>query len=386
MPRTRYGRYWDLHLTAADGGYDFARHIRTMAAFQGRERSFGLGNQLPKQKIYIEGDEFDDILTSLPVTGLPSAEGYVATAVTVKSINRNELNTDAREVIRWINDANFRSKIRVNVHGSRGGTLSMGPEQGEEGFDPENEMPASKLVVWLKANGLKSGGLKTIAVCACYAGLDDNLIPNSLSNGKDKTSAIAQIAAALGSSKGIGEVAIPGVEVTGVNESVTGNGFSRSLVVPTGGSWTPIRPVLAGSIQKGTVTHQAFTFQLEAGPDWAVRPRTPFNRSFVSAPAGAVPERLPGNKDDGPNSGWKIAGVTIPRKSNWLVFVEPDPAQPQTTRVNVRLAPGWRPDLLRPVAGALITSRYIRRPGGKFKPGKAVIRIAQSTGKERVFS
>jgi hypothetical protein len=390
MPTTRYRRYWDLHLTAADGTYDFVDDIKFLAALQGVEGSGGVGNQLADQRIFVRRKFFilGEKVVSLPIAGaagLPPREGYVATAATVKSIARRETNPDAQLVINWINDPNFPSKIRVNVHGGQGGSLSMGPTSGTGG-DPENGVTAKELVVWLKHNGLRAGGLRTINLSACFSSLDEDLIPNSLNTRGDRNSAIRQVADELAATSITSPFQIRGIEVTGTNESV--NGVRRTLVVPTGPGWSKIQKVHAGFTERRGVQYETFTFQMEVTAPWTLKLRSPLGRSVAIAPAGAAMTPGADQKGEGPNSGWEVAGVKIPRKSNWLVFPDavPDPNQPDDKRVAVQLAPGWIPDLFREVAGALRTSAFLITPGSSVESSKARQRIAQSTGKERVFS
>ncbi len=389
MPRTLYGRYWDIHLTATDGTYDFARHIKTLATFQGTEKSRGLGNQLAVQRIFVRRERrkfsLTKVLTSLPVSNLPRDEGYVATAATLGSVKRSEVNPDVQQAVTWINDPRFRSKIRLNVHGSPGGKLEMGPDS-----DPDSSIDAKLVAFWLKANGLTpGGGLKTINVAACYSSLDENLIPNSLSNGKDTTSAIRQIASGLAESS-VNRPAIHGIEVTGGNEPSTGNGFARDFFVPTGGGFAAPEKIPDGEMLKGKFRYDAFFFRLAIPPTWTIELNpAQVNKSILIAPANAQATPDPKNTNQGPNSGWTVAGAQFGRKSNWLVYPQstPHPSQPQDVRVVVIPAPGWLPEMTPEFGRAFRSLRFIHAPGSSVpEPGQALLRTAQSTAKEKVTS
>lgn len=397
MPRTLYGRYWDLHLTNKDRLYDFAKHVKTLADSQGVERSGGLGNQLAQQGIFVRRGRFfrrNDTLEFLAVRDLPPARGYVASGATILSVKSAQVTDEVRALVRWINDSNFRSKIRINVHGSPGGELSMDPREENAPPDPDNRMPAEAVVVWLRANGLTpGGGLKTINVSACYSALDAALFPNSRSGPRDTTSAIRRIATALAAS-GLA-APIRGVEVTGGNEAATGNGFARDFFAPTGGGFGKIEPVPDGKMQKGAFQYDAFFNRVEIPVTWELRfDLRNIDNSFLIAPQGATATRGPVNRDGGPNSGWIVrdqtgAEVKIEKLSNWLVFPESvlDPSQPQNVRIAVLPAPGWLPELSPIFGRALRTFRFIRAPGkSQPLPDGALLRSAQSVAKERVFS
>jgi hypothetical protein len=348
------------------------------------ERSAGLGNSLAAQKIFIRRrrDLLKETrtLVPLPVDNLPPADGYVATVATVASVKRFEVNSTALRVIAWLNDPGFRSKLRINVHGGQGGDLEM----GDPADDPDNEMKAERVVLWLRANGLATrGGLATICISACYSALDETLTPNSQAGAADTTSAIQRIARELGA----GNQPIHGIEVTGSNEVIDTSGLGRKLKTPIGPGWGVLTETPTGKLVRGATTYDAFQFRLDVQPPWEVHLQEPnVNQSFALAPAGVTATRLPENHDGFSNSGWLVGDVKVPRKSNWQVLTHeaPTPTDPNATRIAVRMAPGWHPET--PTSNSLVTSKFIRLSDSSFAPETGSIRFAKSGGKERVFS
>lgn len=213
-------RFWDLHVIASDGSYDFVDQIEAQIQYQHREH-----------------DVFRDVVNLVNVNGqshtidggqpnvvhaLPPEGGVVSSAVTVDALNGVTACAPHTALCRWISDLEYVGKLRINAHGDGRGNVFMPPDEGR--------VNAQNIVRWLQANGLGKpiwdpdaqevvGGLGIVCLAVCMGAMYETEAPEwSLTEG-------AYVAADLSAvdrvAKSFTMIGHRFVRVTGSNELVT---------------------------------------------------------------------------------------------------------------------------------------------------------------------
>jgi|GEM_PF-5460870 len=146
-----YSRFWEIHLTADDGWYDFVANIGSQGRYQTQKIR---GGQL-LNLISPEDAPAPTWLTAKPTPMALPQTGYIASAVKIGEVDGAVRSEDVRRIIEWVNDPEHIGKIRVNSHGMPGGRLQMNkaPFSGDA-----TQTMAARLAFWLAANGLSQHG------------------------------------------------------------------------------------------------------------------------------------------------------------------------------------------------------------------------------------
>src|SRR5579864_6205715 len=117
-----YDRFWDIHLTASNGWYDFAKTIRESALYH-------LSRQRIEGEVVILTSELRGagIVHSFPVDNdrLPAKNGVVASCISIDNVMAHKIDDGTKHLVSWINDKNYKGKIRLNSHGDAGGHICM---------------------------------------------------------------------------------------------------------------------------------------------------------------------------------------------------------------------------------------------------------------------
>lgn len=294
-----YDRFWDLHISAQSGWYDFATLIET----QGVQQWVAHREQLPDALNLITprfamGPTF---IYPVPLGSTPLPHtGWVASMVRIDQILNRQRDKDFQALVAWVDSPVHVGKLRVNVHGNLDGTFTMGDRRHVYGDQLIDWLAANQLkeVQWTSSGKKRSSGLVTLALFACYSarygaesvagganGTSGSLVPGS---------AMARVVSGLRRHK------LHGIEVTGSNEAqVAGGHFwvqgARSRVVgppplSTDGSWT--RGFDGRSVQ--------------VGRGWTVSPSPSGYGGTVTIPARYTVHPGPTNPHRKPPQGWLL--------------------------------------------------------------------------------
>lgn len=148
----RYSRYWEIHLTADNGYYDFCHQIDPAAEYVAmRQNPAGSYSRLiaaDSGSNYIGNSIFCEFAEKFPDTGV------VASAVDLDSLGRGVTTGCWKNLVKWVSDQRHKGKIRFNCHGDAEGNFSMPRELGPADKVVWYKTPARDLVRWLNNNGL----------------------------------------------------------------------------------------------------------------------------------------------------------------------------------------------------------------------------------------
>lgn len=308
-----YQRFWDLHVTASNGWYDFAQLLGRFAIHQYTRHP----DTMRKTRIAIEPgiSPVPCIVHPQPIGGLPPT-GYVSTVVRTTELQTLTATDEFGRLLSWVNEPGQRGKLRFSAHGDGGGHLGM--RDGAGNFE---KVHASTLSAWLSANGLSPGartrpfsgprqeGLVLITFMVCMAGRshDTPAQPRLFGEGTAAapTSLIREFATSLRGRR------IRGIEVTGSNDVLV---VSKSVKLgsdsyrdvgrpPTGGEWK---------------ADGDLSVQVPNG--WNVRPKLlRSSGGAIDIPAQYQITPLTPNVRRDPSSGWAL---TIPGKAEQNVEVK----------------------------------------------------------------
>jgi hypothetical protein len=143
-----YDRFWDVHITADNGWYDFAPTIELSRSYQCRkgvrkwESLMLVSPEAPKEASILQSKRTPD---TLPVTG------YIASAVKIGNLRYTEESENVRRLVQWVNDPGYVGKARFSAHGKSGGRIMM--NEGESS-KYESSIKAAAIAAWLIDNGL----------------------------------------------------------------------------------------------------------------------------------------------------------------------------------------------------------------------------------------
>jgi hypothetical protein len=173
----KYERFWDLHVTANNGYYDFANKVQTQVDYQ-------LGQQADVTGTFrnlVSPATTAAVVEAMPMNAqnLPRT-GVVASMAKIKALDKADGNgasgkPDARALVQWVSNPAYKGKIRLNAHGLEGKIVMA---QGPGGT--VDQIHAFKFALWLVDNGLDSlqgndsrvsatpTGLLTIALAICF--------------------------------------------------------------------------------------------------------------------------------------------------------------------------------------------------------------------------
>lgn len=321
---SNYDRFWDLHVLARDGHYDFASQIREQAEHQAAKQTadslkrFLLSPVDSKHKCIITPDEL------AAVDDLP--DGYVASAISISDLETGAVSVTAQNLVRWINDPGRTGKLRVNAHGDGEGAIWMSEQTGVT-----SSVAADLLITWLTRNGLSpvannarvksvagnknSKGLVTIALAACMGAryMTTGATLGSASSTAAPSSAVALMVSALR------QAGITGVEVTGSNEivmSVDGRLYRDTQPAPqTRGA---ADKAWEEGQQDGT---RLWTIEIPAG--WDVRSFLFSRGGVINIPMDYAIKGVAHNRGRHPSGGWILThhgdGSTVDVSEGWIV-------------------------------------------------------------------
>ncbi|WP_309887415.1 hypothetical protein [Archangium sp.] len=176
----RYERFWDLHVIASDGTYDFANQVQEQVDYQHRRHGQQLRQSLNLVNVTSASTVDPRAPNRAPSFGLPREGGVVASAVKASDLNALRATATDKALIKWISDIEFVGKLRINAHGDGRGHIYMPPD--------EVPVNAEKLVSWLQANGLDKpiwisddeqvqGGLATVSMAVCMGAMYETEAP-----------------------------------------------------------------------------------------------------------------------------------------------------------------------------------------------------------------
>ena len=321
---SNYDRFWDLHILARDGHYDFASQIREQAEHQASRLSavalkrFLLSPTDSRHECIITPDEL------AAVDDLP--DGYVASATCISELETAALGTTAQSLVKWVNDPRHTGKLRINAHGDGEGGIWMSEQTGVP-----SSVPADLLIRWLVRNGLSSvpqdaqvasvagkknsTGLITIALAACMGArhMTTGATLGAASSTAAPSSAVALMVSALRAS------GIRGVEVTGSNEivmSVDGRLYRD----------TQPAPQTRGAADKAWDEGQQagshlWTIEIPAG--WDVKSFLFSRGGVINIPRDYAINGVPHNRGRHPSGGWILThngdGSTVDVSEGWIV-------------------------------------------------------------------
>lgn len=227
----KYDRYWDIHISANNGWYDWAPYIRANAAYQSGKVRPGSQPLFLTTSSPVPGPIAD---VPIPPAGLPDT-GVVASVIKVQLLDsRNPVPAlkaaELTALVRWIDDRSHVGKLRLNAHGDPGGAgvIFMGDRlQGTAGRQQDAALVGG-FVELLRAHGLQTssrlnlstyhswfgkggtvgrGGLCTINLAICHSSRSGVLGGNATISG------VEQIARSLKNDR------VYGIEVTGSDVS-----------------------------------------------------------------------------------------------------------------------------------------------------------------------
>lgn len=315
-----YQRFWDLYITADDGRTDFGDDFVPMLGYQMTRHA------RPQKVVLMSGDapRSPKHLYPIPLAGrsLPD-EGYVTSVARVAEILGRIRSSDFQALIRWIDGAGQRGKLRVNAHGDGKGSFER--------------LSGSTFVEWLKGNdlgerrsltaeGKRSEGLLTLTLHLCMSARYGTQVATPTPSGTyqpAERSLLHTIASELG------RQGCPGIEVTGTNNytatsrgrfaDVPGSNHGNTLI------WLGEPPVGADWPRSDRAGEPGVRVTIPSG--FRVEPTTATSTGVIHVPAGFLFEPASSNRSRAPSMGWELfvpsfvdpQRVAIP--GNWIVDV-----------------------------------------------------------------
>jgi hypothetical protein len=366
-----YDRFWELHVIALNGWYDFANGITGQHNHQIEQHTAKLqGSMLLLTPLGAAGAA---TVTPVALGGRnPPQSGYVASAVSAADVVAATVSADVQALVAWINDAGNIGKLRINAHGDGMGRLGMAHSAAHDA--PMTWMNGDAVVVWLVANGLsaaasewvaslagkkKRNGLVTVTMGARHGGAAAQMNFSGTSSSAAPNSVVARVVGELRRRK------LPGIEVTGSNEltiihSQSGKFYRSVGMPPLGGGWDTSADRMSIKVPLG----------------WTVKPNWIRPGGEIEIPKRYAYRPLPENTQRSSFNGWElyVAGdardiVTI--YTGWSV-------DPQRRVLEPPL--GWRVKS----GGTDRAGTISRTPGGRDEG--AVELLAHSAAKVREIS
>jgi hypothetical protein len=300
-----YDRFWELHVVAPNGWYDFASGIAGQHNHQCEQHAAKLeGSMMLVTPLDAKGAA---AVTPLALGGrTPPASGYVASAASAADIAAAAVAADVQALVRWVNDAGHAGKLRINAHGDGMGRLGMA--HGDAHDAAMTWMTGDAVAAWLAANGLtaaasewvsstagkkKRNGLVTITMAVCmgarhgaaaaqmnFGGANSSAAPNSV---------VARVVGELRRRK------LTGIEVTGSNEltiihSQSGKFYRSVGMPPLGGGWD--------------TSPDRMSIKVPAG--WTVKPNWTRPGGEIEVPKRYAYRPLPENTQRSSFNGWEL--------------------------------------------------------------------------------
>ena len=370
-----YDRFWELHVIAPNGWYDFANGIAGQHSHQIEQHTAKLqGSMLLLTPLNAAG-----AATVTPVAlgghSLPQS-GYVASAVSAADVLDATVSADVQALVAWVNDAGHIGKLRINAHGDGMGRLGMAHGAAHDAL--MTWMNGDAVIVWLAANGpspvasewvaslagkKKRNGLVTMTMAVCmgarHGGAAAQMNLSGSSSSPAPNSVVARVVAELRRRK------LSGIEVTGSDEltiihSQSGKFYRSVGMPPMGGGWDTSADRMSIKVPVG----------------WTVKPNWIRQGGEIEVPRRYAYRPLPENTQRSSFNGWELYAAdnaldTVTIYTGWSV----DPQR----RV---LAPplGWRVKS----GGTDRAGTIWRTPGGRDEG--AVELLAHSAAKVREIS
>lgn len=370
-----YDRFWELHVIAPNGWYDFANGIAGQHNHQLEQHAAKLlGSMMLVTPLDAKGA---DTVTPVALGGRhPPQSGYVASAVSATEIIAATVSADVQALVSWVNDPGHVGKLRINAHGDGMGRLGMADSAAHDAA--MTWMNGDAVAAWLAANGLtaaasewvsslagkkKRNGLVTITMAVCmgarHGAAASQMNLSGTSSSPAPNSVVARVVGELRRRK------LTGIEVTGSNEltiihSQSGKFYRSVGMPPLGGGWDTSADRMSIKVPIG----------------WTVKPNWIRPGGEIEIPKRYAYRPLPENTQRSSFNGWELyvagdAEDTVTIYTGWSV----DPPR----RV---LEPplGWRVKS----GGTDRAGTIWRMPGGRDEG--AVELLAHSAAKVREIS
>ena len=213
-----YERYWDIHMSAGNGFYDFAGQIQDQINYQTNAHKDKLRNS--KNYVSVPANCIQKaIITPMSSSGASKTHagttgGVIATAIKITDLAGEVCNDEYKEMVEWVSSTDHVGKIRLNAHGLAGGKIYM--SESEDPNKTYQMIYAGAFARWLFINGLKkpvhkyfhskaSKGVTTINLNLCYSA------ETSKENGNKIMSSVERVAGVMGA------IGYSGIEVTGIS-------------------------------------------------------------------------------------------------------------------------------------------------------------------------
>jgi hypothetical protein len=336
-----YDRFWDLHVTAPNGWYDFAGSIGEQERYQKAKHSGHLPESMNLVWPSTPPAATNIASCSLMIGQRLPTKGYVCSAVTTSELQACKTNEDFATLARWIGDGAHEGKLRINCHGDGMGHIGMA--DGAASTATMSWIDPAAVGEWLFQNGLGAGGtggtkraagLMTVSVAVCmaarYGTTPATLNATATSSEAAPNSAVARVV------QGLRQRGIFGVEVTGSNEitmmagrdqyayvddfgkTQTGQGGQLHRVLGMGAQQLPQG---GGWIDFNSSRETGINVPIPTG--WKVAPYLRGTYALTIPLTFMRIDPIPKNGSRNPSGGWEIksASATVSVPEGWIVDV-----------------------------------------------------------------